>query len=55
MVIKKVFAESDAKDLLAASNTSVKAILANCTTTIIFAENTGWVCPFCVKALKSAN
>lgn len=41
MVIKKVFAESDAKDLLAASNTSVKAILANCTTTIIFAENTG--------------
>ncbi|MDD1011607.1 hypothetical protein M5G27_29540 [Pseudomonas shahriarae] len=41
MTTKKVFVKSDAKDLLAASDKSVKAILANCSTTIIFAENAG--------------
>ena len=41
MEIKNVIAKSDTKDLQAASETSVEAILANCTTTIVFAENDG--------------
>lgn len=41
MTTKKVFVKSDAKDLLAASDTSVKAILDNSSTTIIFAESAG--------------
>lgn len=39
MEIKNVFIKGDTKDLQAASETSVAAILANCATTIVFAEN----------------
>jgi hypothetical protein len=37
MISKKVFAKSDAKDLRAMSKATADAILANCTTTIVFA------------------
>jgi hypothetical protein len=39
MEIKKVFAKSDATDLLAASDITAKAILANCNVHIVFTEN----------------
>ncbi|RMM08467.1 hypothetical protein ALQ84_200057 [Pseudomonas caricapapayae] len=35
MTTKKVFAKSDAKDLMALSEASAEALLANCTTTIV--------------------
>lgn len=41
MTTQKVFVKSDATDLTAAPDKSAKAILANCSTTIIFAENAG--------------
>ncbi|KPX18898.1 hypothetical protein [Pseudomonas syringae] len=37
MTTEKVFAKSDAKDVLALSKASAEAMLANCTTTIVFA------------------